>query len=123
VLERVSVKAGEAQTVSVDVTNSGARDGDEVVQLYVSRDAAGAPARSLHGFQRVHLKAGETRRVRFELDGAAMSVVAADGARSIAPGAVTLWIGGGQPVSRPGLAKAAGVEARFTVEGTKALAN
>jgi beta-glucosidase len=123
VVARASVKAGEVQTVSVDVTNSGARDGDEVVQLYVSRDVAGAPVRALHGFMRVHLKAGETRRVAFKLDGAALSTVAADGARSIAPGPVKLWIGGGQPVSRPGLVKPAGVEAGFTVEGTKGLAN
>jgi beta-glucosidase len=123
VVARAAVKAGEAQAVAVDVTNSGARDGDEVVQLYVSRDVAGAPVRALHGFMRVHLKAGETRRVAFKLDGAALSTVAADGARSIAPGPVKLWIGGGQPVSRPGLAKPAGVEAGFTVEGTKGLAN
>jgi beta-glucosidase len=45
-------QGGRVQAVSVDVTNSGARDGDEVVQLYVSRDVAGAPVRSLHGFQR-----------------------------------------------------------------------
>jgi beta-glucosidase len=115
VLERAAVKAGQAQGVAVDVTNSGARDGDEVVQLYVSRDVQGAPTRALHGFQRLHLKAGETRRVRFTLDGAAMSVVAADGSRLVAPGPVRLWIGGGQPVSRPGLERAAGVEARFTV--------
>jgi beta-glucosidase len=123
VLERAAVKAGEAQTVSVDVTNSGARDGDEVVQLYVSRDVPGAPVRSLQGFQRVRLKAGETRRVRFALDGAAMSVVGPDGARSIAAGPVKLWIGGGQPVARPGLEKAAGVEARFVVDGSKAVGN
>ena len=122
VLARASVKAGEAQTVSVDLTNSGARDGDEVVQLYVSRDVAGAPVRSLWGFQRVRLKAGETRRVEFKLDGGAMSVVAADGSRSIAAGPVKLWIGGGQPVSRTGLAKPAGVEARFAVSGSKKLA-
>jgi beta-glucosidase len=123
VLERATVTAGETQTVSVDVTNSGARDGDEVVQLYVSRDVAGAPVRSLHGFQRVHLKAGETRRVSFPLDGVAMSVVAADGSRSIAAGPVKLWIGGGQPVARAGLAKPAGVEARFEVSGSKAIGN
>jgi len=123
VLEQAAVKAGEVQGVAVDVTNSGPRDGDEVVQLYVSRDVPGAPVRSLQGFQRVHLKAGETRRVRFALDGAAMSVVGPDGARSIAPGPVALWIGGGQPVARPGLAKAAGVEARFVVDGSKAVGN
>jgi beta-glucosidase len=123
VLARAAVKAGEAQAVSVEVTNSGARDGDEVVQLYVSRDVAGAPARSLHGFMRVHLKAGETKRVAFKLDDQAMSTVAIDGSRSVQPGPVKLWIGGGQPVARPGLAKAAGVEAAFEVEGTKGLVN
>jgi beta-glucosidase len=123
VLERAEVKAGEKQTVQVDVTNSGPRDGDEVVQLYVSRDAPGAPARSLQGFQRISLKAGETRRVRFEIDGLAMSVVGADGARAVTPGPVTLWIGGGQPVARAGLAQPPGVAARFTVSGRQALEN
>ena len=40
---KASVKAGEEVVVSVDVRNSGSRDGDEVVQLYVSRKADGAP--------------------------------------------------------------------------------
>jgi beta-glucosidase len=123
VLARAAVKAGEEQAVSVDVTNSGARDGDEVVQLYVSRDVAGAPARSLQGFMRIHLKAGETKRVAFKLDAQAMSTVATDGSRSVQPGPVKLWIGGGQPLARTGLAKPAGVEARFEVSGSKGLAN
>jgi beta-glucosidase len=53
----------------LDVANAGPRDGDEVVQLYV-RDvetARGAANRELRGFERVHLKAGERRRVQFEL--------------------------------------------------------
>jgi beta-glucosidase len=123
VLARAAVKAGEEQAVSVEVTNSGARDGDEVVQLYVSRDVAGAPARSLQGFMRIHLKAGETKRVAFKLDAQAMSTVATDGSRSVQPGPVKLWIGGGQPLARTGLAKPAGVEARFEVSGSKGLAN
>jgi beta-glucosidase len=123
VLERATVKAGQTQGVEVEVTNRGGRDGDEVVQLYVSRDAPGAPVRSLQGFQRIHLKAGETRRVRFALDGAAMSVVGPDGTRSIAAGPVRLWIGGGQPLARPGLAAPAGVEARFVVEGGRTAAD
>jgi beta-glucosidase len=123
VLERATVKAGQTQGVEVEVTNRGGRDGDEVVQLYVSRDAPSAPVRSLQGFQRIHLKAGETRRVRFALDGAAMSVVGPDGTRSIAAGPVRVWIGGGQPVARPGLARAPGVEARFVVEGGRTAAD
>ena len=46
-------------TVSVDVTNTGKRRGDEVVQLYVQR----AGVKQLRGFQRVSLKPGETRTV------------------------------------------------------------
>jgi len=123
VLARTSVKAGEDQAVAVEVTNSGARDGDEVVQLYVSRDVAGAPVRALKGFMRVHLKAGETKHLAFRLDALAMSTVAADGSRSVQPGPVKLWIGGGQPATRPGIERAPGADATFTVEGTKALAN
>ena len=48
-------------TVSVDVTNTGAMDGDEVVQLYATHpDVPGAPNRALVGFERVHLARGET---------------------------------------------------------------
>ena len=60
---------GRPVTVSVDVTNTGDRAGDEVVQLYThqrtSRDPQ--PIRSLRGFERVTLEPGETRTVRFVL--------------------------------------------------------
>ncbi|HVZ64731.1 MAG TPA: glycoside hydrolase family 3 C-terminal domain-containing protein [Lacunisphaera sp.] len=52
--------------VTVDVTNSGGRDGDEVVQLYGTPPTATHPRehRALCGFARVHLKAGETQTVK-----------------------------------------------------------
>jgi len=55
--------------VSVDVTNSGARAGDEVVQLYVSHPSSKVPRaiKELRGYQRVSLKPGETRTVRFSV--------------------------------------------------------
>lgn len=56
-------------TVSVDVKNTGAREGDEVVQLY-TRDVVSSVTtyeKSLRGFERVHLKPGETIRVSFTL--------------------------------------------------------
>lgn len=118
VLSAASLKAGQPLTVSVDVTNTGGRDGDEVAQLYVTRPGvAGAPIRALKGFQRVSLKTGETRKLTFTLDGAAFSTVDPDGKRIIAPGAADLWIGGGQPVSRPGLAPPSGVAAKVEVKG------
>jgi len=65
--ERLS-SAGEV-TVSVDVTNTGKRAGDEVVQLYVKHlnSKVDRPVRELKGFRRVMLAAGETRRVELPL--------------------------------------------------------
>jgi beta-glucosidase len=109
-------------TVSVEISNTGARDGDEVAQLYVSHPgAAGAPVRALERFERVHLKKGETRRVDFALDARALSVVDAQGVRRLVPGRVDLWIGGGQPVRRPGLPAAAGVAAQLEVTASAIL--
>jgi beta-glucosidase len=64
-----SVATGELLEVSLDVKNAGPRDGDEVVQLYARDVEASAPAaiRELRGFERVTLKAGESKRVRFTL--------------------------------------------------------
>jgi beta-glucosidase len=68
-LSRARAGVGDSVEVSLDVKNVGSRDGDEVVQLY-ARDVqttAPAPIRELRGFERVALKAGEQRRVRFTL--------------------------------------------------------
>jgi beta-glucosidase len=57
-----------ALTVSVDVTNTGARDGAEVVQLYTrSLDGERRPLRKLAGFAKVEVAAGERRAVAFEV--------------------------------------------------------
>lgn len=68
-LDRDQIAAGEALTVSVEVTNSGKRAGDEVVQLYIHQrhGRAARPVRELKGFRRVTLGAGETRTVEFAL--------------------------------------------------------
>ena len=56
-------------TVSVEVTNDGARDADEVVQLYLHQrhGSASRPVRELKGFRRVAIAAGTSRTVRFTL--------------------------------------------------------
>ena len=64
-----SMGADGSVTVSVSVKNTGGRDADEVVQLYV-RDPVAAvsrPVKELKGFRRVHVKAGETVRVDFAI--------------------------------------------------------
>jgi beta-glucosidase len=87
--------------VSVDVTNTGAMDGDEVVQLYLTHPSVeGAPVRALQGFRRIHLKKGETQTVSFTLDDRALSTVNAAGVRSVVPGKVQVWVGGGQPIGK-----------------------
>ena len=53
--------------VSARVKNDSNREGDEVVQVYISRGGSGDAIRELRGFQRVHLRAGETREVEFEI--------------------------------------------------------
>ncbi|MEI5097337.1 beta-glucosidase BglX [Streptomyces sp. PmtG] len=64
-----ALRAGDTVEVSVSVTNTGAREGDEVVQLYVHDVAASItqPVRRLRGFRRVTLAAGASRTVRFRL--------------------------------------------------------
>jgi beta-glucosidase len=62
-------------SVSVDVTNTGSRAGDEVVQLYVSHAGSkvSRPVKELRGYQRVTLKPGETRTVRFALPASSLA--------------------------------------------------
>jgi beta-glucosidase len=61
--------AGGHVTISFDLANTGAREGDEIAQLYI-RDAAASvtrPVKELKAFKRVSLKAGESKRVSFDL--------------------------------------------------------
>ena len=64
-----TMKADGKITVSADITNTGGRAGDEVVQLYVHQEkgAVKLPVKMLRGFQRVSLKPGETKTVAFPL--------------------------------------------------------
>jgi beta-glucosidase len=68
-VERAVYAPGEAVTVRVDLKNIGARSGDEVAQLYVHQRSgtSARPVRELKGFQRVTLKPGEVRSLRFTL--------------------------------------------------------
>ena len=92
------VTAGNPVTAEVTVTNTGKRAGDEVVQLYLEfPKVAGAPMLALRGFQRVHLDAGASQKVRFELQPRDLSMVTEAGEPIVAEGRYTLSVGGGQP--------------------------
>ncbi|MBI5160186.1 MAG: glycoside hydrolase family 3 C-terminal domain-containing protein [Micrococcales bacterium] len=68
-VEPAAVPVDGAVTVSVTVRNDGDRDADEVVQLYLHQRSGSAsrPVRELKGFRRILLRAGEERRVEFEV--------------------------------------------------------
>jgi beta-glucosidase len=121
-----TVEAGQSVRVSVDVSNVGARAGDEVVQLYLSDAQASVPVaiRSLQGFERVHLAAGETRRVTFTLTPRNMALIDDEGRRAVEPGEFKVAVGGRQPGSSGGAdASTSGVvEGRFVVTGTSVVA-
>ncbi|MFZ5726896.1 MAG: beta-glucosidase BglX [Pseudomonadota bacterium] len=94
-LDKAKIRPGEPLTASVTVTNSGARDGEEVVQLYV-RDLVGSvtrPVKELKGFQKISLKKGEKRTVRFTLTDADLAFTRQDMSWGSEPGAFRLWIG------------------------------
>ena len=93
-----TVKAGQPVKVTVDVTNSGDREGDEVVQLYLTDMAASAPVpiRSLVAFDRITLRPREKRSVSFTITPRQMSLIDDAGKRVIEPGDFAISIGGGQ---------------------------
>jgi beta-glucosidase len=85
----------EKITASVDVTNSGNYDGNEVVQLYV-RDLVGEvtrPIKELKGFQKIFLKKGETKRVTFTILPEELSYYHLDMTYTWDPGEFEIFIG------------------------------
>ncbi len=96
--------------ISFEVTNTGARAGEEVVQLYVRDDVASVvrPVRELKRFARVSLRPGETRVMRFTLTPDDLAFYGADLRRVVEPGTFTLWAGGSSTAT---------LEAKFAVTG------
>jgi beta-glucosidase len=93
-----SVAAGQPVGADVTVTNTGKIAGDEVVQVYLKfPQVKGAPLVALRGFERVHLDAGASQKVHFELKARDLGMVTEDGNPIIAQGDYTISIGGGQP--------------------------
>ncbi len=87
-------QAGTAK-VSVDVTNTGSREGDEVPQLYVHQKIASVtrPVMQLKGFQRITLKAGEKKTVEFIITPDMLSMLNVDMHRVVEPGVFELMVG------------------------------
>jgi beta-glucosidase len=82
-------RTAKGAEVKATVKNTSSREGDEVVQLYISGEIGeNAAIRSLRGFQRVHLRAGESRQITFQLAPDALPKAKAE-----------VSVGGGQPLA------------------------
>jgi beta-glucosidase len=94
-----SMNKGGTTKLTVNVTNTGEIAGEEVVQLYISDNEASVkvPKRTLIGFQRIQLKAGETKIISFELNIKDLAIINNDGKSMVEPGTFTVSVGGGQP--------------------------
>ena len=94
-LSVASMKPDDTATVAVDVHNTGARAGDEVVQLYIRDDVSSVtrPILELKGFQRISLAPGESRRVIFRIAPSALQFWNVDMHRVVEPGTFTVMVG------------------------------
>ena len=83
-----------ALTASAQVTNTGSRTGEEVVQLYVRLrgTSVAQPVRALKGFQRVSLAAGETKKVTFDLKPDALALWDVEQRFAVEPAKASIWI-------------------------------
>jgi beta-glucosidase len=107
-------------SVQVEVTNTGERSGDEVVQLYVSdlESSYPAPIRQLHAFTRVHLTPGETQQVSFDLDPRQLYLIDDAGNKVVEPGLFELSVGGCQPGPAHLVPETSGyLTAQFVIQG------
>jgi beta-glucosidase len=87
--------------VTVDVTNDGDRQGEEVAQLYVREDVGSVetPDRSLKGFSRIALNPGETKNVTFRIPQSQLAVWNTESKWKVEAGKYTLWVGGSSQAS------------------------
>ena len=94
-VEPNTIPAGGQAKVSVDVTNTGDREGDEVPQLYIhQRDSSVTrPVLALKGFQRVHLRPGEKTTVVFTLTPDDLSIYGERMQKVVEPGVFDIFVG------------------------------
>jgi beta-glucosidase len=94
-LEKATILPDESTKVFVDVTNTGKRAGDEVVQLYV-RDLVSSvtrPVKELRGFKRIHLKPGEKKTVELEILPEHLAFTNIDMEYTVEPGEFEIMVG------------------------------
>jgi beta-glucosidase len=88
------LKPGNSITVSVDITNIGNYDGEEIVQLYIRDKVASVtrPIKELKGFEKINLKKGKTKTIEFEIDDEMLKMLDADMNWVAEPGEFDVWL-------------------------------
>lgn len=102
-IDKAEYAEGDTIVVEYDLTNTGNYDATEVAQLYV-RDLVGSvvrPVKELKRFERVELKAGETKHCRFELPVAELAFWNRDMEYVVEPGNFQLWVAGDSATGEP----------------------
>jgi len=109
--------AGESLSVEVDAKNISEREGDEVMELYLTfPESQHAALRALRSFKRLHLLPHETQHIRFAMSARDLSLVNEAGERVVAPGRYRVSVGGGQPGT-----SAPSVQTGFTIRRGQSL--
>ncbi len=119
IIDREVIKLGESVNIEVTVKNTGKIEADEVIQLYITDLGATVtvPLYSLKEFKRIHLKSGESSRIKFTITPEMMEIVNEDGESVLEPGEFKVTIGGSSPGKRSlELGAAIPVELLFMVE-------
>lgn len=102
-IDKTEYAEGDTIVVEYDLSNTGAYDATEVAQLYI-RDLVGSvvrPVKELKGFERVELKAGESKHCRFELPVAELAYWNRDMEYVVEPGNFQLWVAGDSGSGEP----------------------
>jgi beta-glucosidase len=94
-LSTKKVIEGDPVKVTIDVTNSGEMDGDEIVQLYIHDlvSTVTRPVKELKDFTRIHLKKGETKTVEFTITSDKLQYYGPDMTRVVEPGEFEVQVG------------------------------
>lgn len=90
------IKSGETLAITVTLKNTGKREGQEVVQLYIHDPVASVtqPVRALRHFTKVLLQAGESRDITFQLSDDDLAIYNLDMKRVVEPGVFEVYVGG-----------------------------
>jgi beta-glucosidase len=94
-VQPAQIESGGTARVTVDVTNTGTREGDEVPQLYLHQDVASVtqPVMQLKAFQRITLKPGEKRMVEFTITPEMLTMLNTDMHPVVEPGVFEVMVG------------------------------